>query len=127
MSNRQIGTRHKLAVLEFIDEHVRTEGVPPTVRDIGSALNLSPSTVHKHIEELEADGKIMRKGARRLLTLVTEDGKMSLRLTLYLVAFWGWVVTGAAALDGTASLWWGIGALIGTIVMAVAVLNEANR
>jgi repressor LexA len=48
-------------VLEFIRESVRTDGYPPTVREICSALHLSsPSTVHAHLANLERRGFIRR-------------------------------------------------------------------
>lgn len=54
-------TRRQEQVLEFIRESVRTEGYPPTVREICAALGLSsPSTVHAHLANLERLGLLKR-------------------------------------------------------------------
>lgn len=54
-------TPRQQQVLEFIRESVRTNGYPPTVREICSALDLSsPSTVHAHLSNLERRGLIRR-------------------------------------------------------------------
>lgn len=44
-------------ILDFIREHVREHGYPPSVREIGAAVDLrSSSTVHGHLARLEAKG-----------------------------------------------------------------------
>jgi len=44
-------------ILDFIREHVRDHGYPPSVREIGAAVDLrSSSTVHGHLARLEAKG-----------------------------------------------------------------------
>lgn len=54
-------TPRQQQVLEFIRESVRTDGYPPTVREICTALGLSsPSTVHAHLANLERLGLIKR-------------------------------------------------------------------
>jgi repressor LexA len=46
-------------ILEFIRRHVREHGYPPSVREIGQAVDLrSSSTVHGHLARLEAKGYI---------------------------------------------------------------------
>ena len=48
-------------ILEFIRDHVRQHGYPPSVREIGAAVQLrSSSTVHGHLSRLEARGFIRR-------------------------------------------------------------------
>ena len=50
----------KQEILQFITEQVQ-DGIPPTVREIGSALGIkSTSTVHKYLVELEEEGYIQR-------------------------------------------------------------------
>ncbi len=47
------------AVYEFIRSYMKTHAFPPTVREIGTALNLkSTSTVHLHLKNLAAKGLI---------------------------------------------------------------------
>jgi repressor LexA len=44
-------------ILDFIREHVRQHGYPPSVREIGAAVDLrSSSTVHGHLSRLEDKG-----------------------------------------------------------------------
>ncbi|MEG2254409.1 MAG: MarR family transcriptional regulator, partial [Vagococcus sp.] len=46
-------------VLRYIYEQVEERGYPPTVREIGEAVNLSStSTVHGHLSRLEKKGLI---------------------------------------------------------------------
>ena len=48
-------------ILFFIRQHVDAHGYPPTVREIGQAVNLSSSsTVHAHLKTLEEQGHILR-------------------------------------------------------------------
>jgi repressor LexA len=54
-------TDRQRQVLEFIKTETERQGFPPTVRDIGAAVGLSSSsTVHAHLEALEAKGLIRR-------------------------------------------------------------------
>jgi repressor LexA len=51
-------------ILDFIVQHSEEKGYPPTVREIGEAVNLSSSsTVHAHLRALEASGAICRDGS----------------------------------------------------------------
>jgi repressor LexA len=53
------GKRRK--ILEYIAEHVREQGYPPSVREIGQAVGLtSPSTVHAHLKVLQSEGYLQR-------------------------------------------------------------------
>jgi repressor LexA len=58
--DRELTDRQR-QVLDFIKADLRRTGYPPTVRDIGAAVGLSSSsTVHAHLEALEAKGLIRR-------------------------------------------------------------------
>ena len=61
-------------VLEFVRGFIRTNGYPPTVREICTELDLSsPSTVHAHLANLESLGFIKRDPTKpRALELVGE-------------------------------------------------------
>ena len=49
-------------ILKFIQQHLDSHGYPPTVREIGAAVNLSSSsTVHAHLKTLEDRGYIQRE------------------------------------------------------------------
>jgi DNA-binding MarR family transcriptional regulator len=55
-------------IIDFIVEH----GHVPSVREIAAAIGRSPSTVHRHLRELERDGLIRRRpGLARSLVLVS--------------------------------------------------------
>ena len=48
-------------ILDYIVQHIEMHGYPPTVREIGEAVNLSSSsTVHAHLRNLEGAGLIKR-------------------------------------------------------------------
>ena len=53
------------AMYEFITDTIRSEGYPPTVRDIQSALHIkSTSTVHAYLARLEEKGYIRRDAGK---------------------------------------------------------------
>ncbi len=68
-------TDRQRQVLEFIKSETRRMGYPPTVRDIGAAVGLSSSsTVHAHLEALEAKGLIRRDPSKpRALEVLDRD------------------------------------------------------
>ncbi len=54
-------TSRQRQILQFILQHIEAKGYPPTVREIGEAVNLSSSsTVHAHLRALEDSGLIKR-------------------------------------------------------------------
>lgn len=62
-------------ILEYIGQHTRSHGYPPTVREIGEAVNLSSSsTVHAHLKVLEQRGMISRDAVlTRAIRVVDEE------------------------------------------------------
>ena len=51
--------------LDFIYIGIKKNGYPPTVREIGAAVNLnSPATVHARLSKLEAAGKIEKASTK---------------------------------------------------------------
>ena len=55
-------TPKQAEIYQFILQYTKEHGYPPSVREIGAAVDLkSPSTVHFHMKKLEAEGYI-RKG-----------------------------------------------------------------
>lgn len=64
-------------ILQVIEDAVKQQGYPPTVREIGAAVGLcSPASVQSHLGSLEAKGYI-RRGAskRRALEVVRPTGR----------------------------------------------------
>ena len=68
-------TPKQAEIYDFILQYTRTQGYPPSVREIGAAVHLkSPSTVHFHMKKLEAEGYIQKAdGKTRAITLPRED------------------------------------------------------
>lgn len=64
----------RIMILAYIAKHVKEEGIPPTVREIGKGVGLrSTSTVQAHILWLERAGVISRKpGKERMIRLEKE-------------------------------------------------------
>ncbi len=54
-------TARQRKIMAFIQDEIRAKGYPPSVREIGDAVGLnSSSTVHNHLQKLEAAGFIRR-------------------------------------------------------------------
>ena len=68
-------TKKQDIVLQFIKEYMVSNGYPPTVREIGEALNLkSPATIQAHLVQLEKKGFISKKDSKnRAITLLVEN------------------------------------------------------
>ena len=65
----------QLEVLRFIHERVEDKGYPPTVRELGEAVNLSStSTVHGHLSRLEKKGWIQRDPTKPRAIELTING-----------------------------------------------------
>ncbi len=63
-------------ILQVIEDAVRDQGYPPTVREIGSAVGLcSPASVQSHLAALEANGYIRRGASKRRALEVIRPGK----------------------------------------------------
>lgn len=65
----------QLEVLRFIHERVSEKGYPPTVREIGAAVNLSStSTVHGHLARLEKKGLLQKDPTKPRAIELTQAG-----------------------------------------------------
>ncbi len=62
-------------ILDFIKKYIVSHGYPPTVREIGTALNLSsPATTHSHLSNLESKGFIRRNDQKnRAIELLVKN------------------------------------------------------
>lgn len=72
-----INKREK-AILKFIEKQINKNGYPPSVREIGEAVDLkSTATVHGYLSRLEQKGYIKKEEqkGRTLRLLKGEDGK----------------------------------------------------
>src|SRR5215475_6348103 len=54
-------TEKQQAILDFIDGHVKANGFPPSVREIGQHFGIYPATVQDHISALERKGYLQKK------------------------------------------------------------------
>lgn len=62
------------AILDYIKQEIQNRGYPPSVREIGDAVNLnSPSTVHAHLNTLEKKGYIRRDALKSRGLEVLDD------------------------------------------------------
>ncbi len=68
-------TKRQSEILDYIKEYMVSHGYPPTIREIGTALNLSsPATIHAHLANLEQKGFIKRQDAKnRAIELLVEN------------------------------------------------------
>ncbi len=75
----ELNKREK-AILKFIEKQIMRDGYPPSVREIGEAVDLrSTATVHGYLERLEEKGYIKKKDKKgrtlRLLKGSTGESK----------------------------------------------------
>ena len=68
-------TKRQNEILDYIKEYIVSHGFPPTIREIGAALDLSsPATIHAHLSNLEQKGFIRKQDAKnRAIELLVEN------------------------------------------------------
>ena len=68
-------TKRQDEVLNFVKTYMVEHGYPPTVREIGAALNVnSPATIHAHLANLESKGFIKKENSKnRALELLVKN------------------------------------------------------
>lgn len=72
-------SKRQAAIYEYICSYTDQHGYPPSVREIGAAVNLaSPSTVHMHLKVLEQFGLIDRDPKKpRTMKIVSQASNTS--------------------------------------------------
>jgi repressor LexA len=67
-------TPMRIVILDFIRDHIERRGYPPSVREIGDAVELtSTSSVHHHLRRLERIGVLARTSGRCRAIRVVES------------------------------------------------------
>ncbi len=68
-------TKRQADVLSYIKSFIVSHGYPPTVREIGKALNISsPATIHAHLSNLEKKGFIKKDSSKnRAIELLVKN------------------------------------------------------
>lgn len=85
----------QIEVLRYIYSEVKEHGYPPTVREIGNAVNLSStSTVHGHLSRLEKNGLIQRDPTKPRAIEVTPAGLKELGIASENIPILGTVTAG---------------------------------
>lgn len=71
-------------ILEYIEKYIEDNGYPPSVREIGQAVDLkSTSTVHGHLNRLEKKGLLHRKAMKpRTIDVTREDKPQMVKVPL---------------------------------------------
>lgn len=68
-------SRRQQQILDYIRTQIQQHGFPPSIREMGAAVNLSSSsTVHSHLRALEAKGYIRRDPAKPRSIQLVEQG-----------------------------------------------------
>ncbi len=89
----------QLEVLQYIYDTVSDRGYPPTVREIGAAVNLSStSTVHGHLSRLEKKGLLERDPTKPRAIEVTAEGLEELGIKKQAIPVLGVVTAGEPVL-----------------------------
>ncbi len=95
-------------ILDYIRDTIRTRGYPPSIRDIGTALDIkSTSTVHTCLDRLEKKGYIQRENGKsrsmRVEGLTAEEtpgGNDPLSIPLYAIDGQGMPLLSEEACEG---------------------------
>lgn len=68
-------TKRQNDILVYIKKYMVSHGFPPTIREIGAALDLSsPATIHAHLANLEKKGFIKKQDSKnRTLELLVDN------------------------------------------------------
>jgi len=68
-------TTRQNEILQFVKKYIASNGYPPTIREIGTAIGLSsPATIHSHLTNLEIKGYIKKDNSKnRALEILVKN------------------------------------------------------
>jgi repressor LexA len=68
-------TKRQNEVLDYMKKYIASHGYPPTIREIGAALDLSsPATIHAHLSSLEKKNFIRKQDSKnRTIELLVDN------------------------------------------------------
>lgn len=70
-------TKSQIEILEYIRNFVRTNGYPPSVREIGKAVGFASSaSIHAHLRKLESAGYLQRNPFKSRTLEVVQDAML---------------------------------------------------
>ncbi len=75
-------TRRQQETLDFIEEFIQREGIPPTVDEIADHFNVSTPTAFARLRALERKGYISRTSKARSLSLLRANRPRQISFTL---------------------------------------------
>ena len=88
-------SRKQEEILTYIKDFTLAKGYPPTVRDIGEAVNLkSTSSVHAHLSTLESKGFIRRDPTKPRAIEIIDEGFQMVRQEMTSIPIVGRVAAG---------------------------------
>ena len=89
-------TEKQKQMLDALKKYIAKNGYPPTVRELGSELDLSsPATTHFHLSKLESKGYITKgKGKNRTLELLVPNEYLENNESVVDVALIGTITAG---------------------------------
>ena len=62
------------AILDIIESHTREHGYPPSIGDIARATKAGRATVHARLNQLQAEGSIVKEPGRARTIRIIRDG-----------------------------------------------------
>ncbi len=88
-------TPKQVEIMEYIKKEILEKGYPPTVREIGEAVNLkSTSSVFAHLEAMEKKGFITRDPSKPRAIEINDDSFQMIRTETVSVPVVGYVAAG---------------------------------
>ncbi|MGE5544521.1 MAG: transcriptional repressor LexA [Bacillota bacterium] len=96
MQNKPALTARQKEILNYLQQHIKKHGYPPSVREIGQAVGLSSSsTVHVHLTQLEEKGWIRRDPSKpRAIEILADDNDDSIDTEIITLPIVGKVAAG---------------------------------